>query len=292
MAVFKCTYIFNGGKTGWSESWYTQQPSDVQDAMSEFATTVGARQALLGYPNYIEAIRVSAVNSGLVPALRTFPKPRIPLAPVPVTSLTDSTYNAIAVRFNDQSGDYRRTMFLRGVPDSWISYNVAGQPIWSAVMTKLLNAWLQLAFARALKLSWQAVNRADTGVTSRLPVTGLSFVPESFVFYTCESHGFLPGDQVRVAGLKGSNLMMLPPSKGTPNGIGIVSTVPDPNTFSLGLRSDQFGPTPALYTVGYALKRSVVYPILYNWEPLGFTRKQTGRAFFVPAGHARPLRGG
>lgn len=300
---FRFQYIFAVGQQGDSETWYSNVGLTLQQASNQFALTIPTRNSLLGYPAYIQAQKTVDLSNPRVSIVRSFNSPWAPAAvPVPVIR-RDTAWNCVQVRLSDSSGQYRRTMEIRGVPDDWISFTAAGVPIFAAAFSNAMKAWIAAAKAAALPLSWKALPKIALGVPSQ-PITAVSFpAPPGPVQITAPNHGLQLNQGVGIYNCRGLNITGLPPQKEGLNGRHLCTSVIDANNFTIELSSSQFAAGAVVFQFGgiRPIPFSPVpnpapgslnwqYPTISGFIPMNFSRRQAGRPFFLPLGHRRAIR--
>jgi hypothetical protein len=280
-------YIFDARKTGWAETWYSDTASTLKNAHAAFQQTAGSRAACLAPTVILEALRtrdLGAIRLGITTEFGWGG------GDVTAENRQDGTWNDIAYRIADATGQYRRTVNFRGVQDAFIAANAAGQFLPDPTFAGLVAAWKLAAFGpRGASLKFRALARG--GANTPKTITAVGFAPPNpDVVYTCPAHGFVVGQFITVRGLRGENLQLLPPSKATLNGIDQVTEVIDANNFTLTTTVLELPAPPVIYRAGKAYPRNLVYILPFSMDYLKQTRRATGRPFFVPLGHRKALR--
>lgn len=290
--TWKHQYIFAAGQSGWSETWYSQVSSLLADAHAAFGATVPARQGLCGAFTKVVAYRTSSV----VPP-RAFKLTRLPNFP-PINApqageIRDTSWNCVHLRIRTADQVYARAMELRGVPDDWIAFGANAQPAIVPAMDTAMDAWIAAVTVPALRLSWKGLFKSGEGNNPLIRISGLTAPALGRITYVCSvGHGLFVNDFCTIQGLKGVNLRRLPPAIGDVNGIRQVTGTPDDFTFTTDLFSVQFPLAPTLQTFGTVRRRDYTFPIVAGWDFMSFSRRQTGRPFFLPLGHRRKARYG
>lgn len=299
---YRFQYIFAVGQQGDSETWYSNVGLTLQQASNNFALTVPARNALLGFPAYIQAQKTVDLSNPRVSIIRNFGSPWGVGVPVPAIR-RDTAWNCVQLRLTDTTGAYRRTMELRGVPDDWISFSAPGVPIFAAAFTNALKAWIAAAQAAALPLAWKALPKIALQTIPQ-PITAVTFpAPPGPVQITCVNHGLGLNQGVGIYGNKGLNITGLPPQRQGLNGRHLCTSVVDANNFTIELNSSQFATGAVVFQFGgiRPIPFSPVpnpapgslnwqYPAIVGFVPMGFSRRQAGRPFFLPLGHRRAIK--
>lgn len=277
MANFQMTFIFNAQRQGWSELFYVAKDSHGEAVAT--ATAVGAkRKALLGSGTTLEAIRVSDVdlfNDSLVDFF-------LGLTPDPSTALLvrDNPSNAWLVRA--QAGtQYRRSVWLRGLPDAWISFTPATfLPVIDPLLQANFNAWATKVVAEGLRM--RALDKS--GSTPEKGITELALdVPTGTIIVTAPNHGYVALDRVRIRKATGTNAKQV-------NSLWTVFAT-TLNTFTIHPATGKIFLGPIMYAGGGVVrKQTFIYPQLTALGLIRPAKKDTGRAFFVPRGRRRVVR--
>jgi hypothetical protein len=296
MPVYKATYFFSCGAQGFSESWYLVQNTLQLASATANGTFLKNRSAILGNSTYIQAVRVVDVlapGSNLLNIL--------PAAPVGAPGLNrDNASNAIQVRAFTTT-DYRRIMWLRAVPDAWITINTNGQAIpnqlaQTGVTILLNNAGVNGYGLRALSTD-PGVNAPQTIYQMIVPAAA----PFNIQFSTLANNGYGVGQYVRISQLKGDYLRSGPPQNWNLNGIFQVTAVINNTTFAINALATDWGYNlaPVYFSGGIVRSRWRVdnapggpfpLPPIQDGHVIRYSRRKPGRAFFVPAGRQRAQR--
>jgi uncharacterized protein with HEPN domain len=264
----KITYIFNAQKNGWTETWYNTAENLGQIMVNAVAVAV-ARANLLGLGSQIEAIRVSddnIVNDSIVDFTAFGPTDgTVKLQP------RDSPWNALLCRAN--SGTlYRRQLWLRGIPDAWITVDpITLTYTLSPTFLRLFNTFTGVL----TKNNFQIKALAKEAVLAPVRIITQVAQDVSQVFrITAPAHGFANTNEVRIYGVKGQNVTQV-------NGVWHVYDV----TADTFLVPEPVGIGQLLYKGGGKVKKRVYS--YYNINSLTYLRvskHNTGRAFFVTRG--------
>lgn len=277
VATWKTTFIFNEGKSGWSETWYKTGASlstTINNILTDALVLKGLRTPLLGQGCVLEAIRISDV------AIRGDSK----LWSAFLTAPTDQTQSADAAGFSmlcrvEAGSLYRRQQWLRGIRDDWLVRDiVTGQPIAPPALTTAYTAFrLQL-----INDHWQLRcidKEAPNLIVS--PITGFIADGTNTKVLAAGFAGVQVGDEVRVRGIVGPDAKAL-------NKVWKVLAA-DAAGVTIGLPFASLI-APALDLLGKLQTRVVVYKDITDAEMLRLATRQTGRAFFVPRGRRPPKR--
>lgn len=291
---YKATLFFNASKQGWDESWYINA-AGLNAAMNVMLVGfLPNRRNLLGTGAYIEAIRVVDLAT---PGAALFQQLPAPLPPNP-NIIRDNVTNAIQIRLSTNAPYYRRTMWLRGIPDSWVAYQVDGSVQPNPIMTQALDV---MVAAMAPQNIGANVISVDQAVNPALVVNNMTFdLTTGFCeISTVVNHGLTVGQYVRINKIQGANLRTGPPGNLSPNGTWQVLVVPTASTFFIALNSIDYTNLPIYYAGGFVRARNTVqggfntaglFPLFTAYDFVQYARKKTGRAFFVPAGRRRGVR--
>lgn len=272
MAIFKVTYIFGGAKQGWTESFYMDSSTSRLAVESASAKSyILARNNCLGTPNYVEAVRASAIdNPGDTSLLLLTATP---------SGDSPADYVNIAVRVKLVTAEgRRRDLWLRGCPDAWVGWQSekgsylkvegAGGPI-----TRLVN---QMVIDPAFKIrGWKrdgAMYRVGLpgGMITADPQTALTKIAVA---------GLDPlAVKVQMKKWKGPDAKLF-------NRTWNIAAIDD-TWVVITLPYNELG-NPAQLTSGRVLPKVYVYDNVSNVGGMDVRAHKTGRAFFVPAGRRR-----
>jgi len=270
MATFACTFIFNWARQGWSETFY-HTDSDIDTAMNAAILLSGSRYPLLGKPAYLEAIRVSDV------AVLRDSKVHFPSVNQSTSSLTaDTVSNAWLVRI-ESGALYRRSFFLRGVPDSWIQYTPeAALPIIAGAFASAFTTFRE----QLINGNWQLkVFDKVAGAAQAVDVLALE---QSLLGWVTVSlavpAGVVPGQTVRLAGFDHVNTATKKLLNGTHKVVSI-----EASDITINLKwADLVSPSD--FIMGKLYRHITTYVAITKANLVYPRARQTGRAFFVPAG--------
>jgi hypothetical protein len=233
----------------------------------------------------LEAYRTTDVNTPRVGLIS-----RTGYTPLNPNGLRDATWTDVCFRAADVTGVYRRTLNFRGVFDEYVEWD--GQQ-WTVnpALINLINAWKAAGvFPGAPSLfGWRALTRLGPNA----PKVVNNVVPQmigQLLLYNCPAHGFSIGDFVTIKGLAGANIRLLPPSKASLNGIRRITSVPNVDQFTAGVRDTDLPGTPIITRAGQAAARNFAYPQISTIQFLKVTRRATGAPFFRQVGHRRAIR--
>lgn len=277
MAIFQLTFIFNAGRQGWSELFYVDRETGAEASAS--ANAVGAkRKALIGKGTILEAIRVSNVDV----FSDSFVDFSVGNTPSPFTAdlVRDNPSNGWLVRC--EAGTlYRRSMWLRGIPDVWIRFDSTDfRPIIDPGLLSNFDSWAAKAVTEGFKM-----RAFDKGVANpRKQITDLLFDGANGVIrVTVPGHGYSTNDQVHISTPKGQNAKQA-------KGVWSVMA-PTTNTFDIRPKSGTVFLGPIIYTgSGLSHRQQFIYPTLNGYYLTRPAKKDTGSAFFVPRGRRRVVR--
>ena len=291
---YKTTLFFSAGQQGWSESWYMNAATLAAANAQAIGPIVTARTTLLGTGAYIEAVRTVDLSLPGASLFKTFqngnanPNPNI---------IRDNVSNAIQARLYTID-PYRRTMWLRGIPDVWISFQVDGSPVIpQANLLGAFNAFIVVLNAAGVGMKVLATG----GAQAVFNINGLSVDPNSgqIIVQTSQANGFVQGQFVRINGVQGQYVKPIPPYTEGINGVWQISSIVDPTHFEIPLNVFSLQGSPVWYGGGKARTRFVanngvpnapIFPPITSGVIVRFSRKKPGKAFFVPAGKQRAVR--
>jgi hypothetical protein len=280
MSTGRGTYFFSQGGFAWSETWYVAATS-LDDAWEKMNSAADRRAEMIGSGALLFAIRVTDVDQPRV----SLTKPvNYPGPPDSAATTVDTPYNGIYVKVQDTNRFYRRQMWLRGVPDSWIMFDqVTKAPIINALATQAINRFQTRAIGFQFRLR---VINADVASNPRRNITAISLVAMANNFLiTAPGHGFATGNSVRIKNCKGSNLQVATGGVvRSVNGVWPV-TVLTADTFSIPLVGSPTNP-PVYNGGGYAQNRPILYIPVRFVEYQKFAKRDTGN----PSGRVRGRR--
>lgn len=274
MAVYKCTLIFNQDRNGWTETYYTIAATFAQ-ATSYLDTMVAYRQTMLGKGSALEAYRLSDENV-IGDAL---------LRPIPWTDadgkagVTDTPWNSALIRL-EAGSLYRRSLFLRGLPDEWIqkddvTFRDKLIPDFRSALDKFFQAITSL---RPFHLK---VLKKDNVSPNGVAITTLSADPvDNYTICTAPLHECQTGQKCLIRKFIGPDAGLLNRSW------NVISVDGDAVKISLKFASMQ---APLDNYNGKIIARNTDYVPITLARFMRFTSRKTGRAFFVSRGR-RPKR--
>ena len=209
-------------RLGWKERWYSieTQPRDAAIGMTKLLST---RDQLTGYLTNITG--TTATDLRTVNNTFYIPNPYQVVPPgATAAALTDVPSDAVMCRVSAQLNGffYHRTMWLRGVRDGWVQFDINNNPIYTPGMLNAVLVW-QKQIAPILPagqpnpnvvfpLYLQVISR-EVGVNPKIPVTAVNIGagnPQMIVLSAANT-GFQVGQNVKVAKCRGQNLKQLPP---------------------------------------------------------------------------------
>lgn len=270
MPIYKCDWMFALAQQGWTETFYIEA-----DNSSKVFQTIGeltaVRVALLGTPAYVKTRRASNVALVNDSDIRTN---IIPAKNQGDGQSSDQPNSCVLARF--QSGHlYRRQCWLRGIPDSWIAFNAAGQFNPPPQLLANFLPWRDAIVNLANNVKIKALSKALPTKT----VDNLTGAIGSFFTITSAAHGLANLDNVRIKGCQGDNVEGV-------NGVFEIFNA-DANTFQIPVAvTDNFN-----YIGGGTFRaRLNIYPQIDNGELLRPSIHKTGLPLQVSRGQKRRTR--
>lgn len=270
MPTYKATFVFNQGRLGWSESWYLEQ-SNSDFALAQAGSLAALRQKLLASGVNLEYIRVSDVaiaGDANVKLIDEWGTTQIDGA--------DTPWNAIYVRI--QAGDqYRRQMWLRGVPDAWIAPTL-GNPasnVWPGALTSALDKFVAKLKNVPFKLK---VISKDTGDIVEKDITSITEDGSHRIVFGIAGLTGAVNDTFRVKKFSG-------PDKAQLN--GVYTIVSNSGTAVVVPKKYADLESPPEDSGGKAVARVIKYKDITDGTLIRLAKRNTGRAFFAPAGRRR-----
>lgn len=264
----KVTYIFNMERNGWSETWYVKEVSGLTDAMTAAKNVAPFRMLLMAPGANIEAIRVSDDSDRGDSLLEPWHKTTKGGAASGDNS--DAPWNAWLVSVRS-GAHYRRSMFLRGMPDAWCFFDsTTGQYV---VEDNMLSGLAKFqAAANENKFAIKAISR--NGVTNPTKaITGMVLNGVRWEM-TSVAHGLTEIQKVNVWDVQGD------PAKQA-NGIRTVAPKDENVLTIIDQEHDQ---NPLYLGYGKLRKRGQSYFIVDKFLPMRPSKRDTGRRFFVSRG--------
>lgn len=271
MPTYKCTWLFNAGKQGWSESWYWDGATH-EDCRQAAGPVTSARRLLMAKGTIIEAVRISDISiRGDSIYLDEGPLP----APTGDVGERDEIDTAWLCRF-EAGPNHRRMVLLRGLWDSWVFWDPVTQtyPIPNEFRQKF-NSWVRAIQRQGFKLRVIDNNPAVAGnwlVTSIVAGVGSLTI-------TAPGSTLVQNDMLRLSGGKYLNA-------NNPKGVYRVTQADGPS-FTVGYT----GPLPIQYDKDARVgKRVPINVDITQAFPERPGSRKTGRAFFVPRGRRKGKR--
>lgn len=277
---FKGTFFFRFGGFAWSESWYLQA-ADLGTSWTQMDKCAERRAEMLGSGALLYAIRVSDPATPRVALTRpvNYPGP-----PDSALTTVDTPYNAIYVKTQDANTLYRRQLWMRGIPDSWIMYDqVTKNPIINGLAQQAITRFATRAIANNLQMR---VIDASLVSNPRRMVSNIALQGVTNLFLiTAPGHGFASGQYVRIKNCKGSNLQVAAGGiVRAVNGVWPVSVL-TADTFTIPLTGSPTNP-PVYTGGGYAQARPIKYVNVRFLDYIRFAKRDTGN----PSGRVRGRR--
>lgn len=277
VATFKATFIFNEGRQGWSETWYSSGATTgatINDVYGDAVALSILRKQMLGEGATLEALRVSDI------AIRGDSRFTEFFIPTPANQdlAADLPSNGMLARV-EAGALYRRQMWLRGMRDEWIVRNiVTGVPIIPPALLAAFQAFNDELVARQWQL--RVIDKSPPNFFDN-PVTAIA-ADGILTRFTVLGFGAIPiGAEVRSHNWTG-------PDKAALNKVfKVVSADAIGVTINLAFATLT---NPALDLTGMLASRIIVYKNITRSEILRLAARQTGRAFFVPRGRRRVKR--
>jgi hypothetical protein len=272
---WKVKYLFKSDTSGWTEEWYAQSndpdPRFIAPAVN---TVLRARFLGLGVGVITQGTRVTDVdNPGL-----SWPQPLPPefgRQYQPALLPADNPTTCVDARFNAGLLKYHRVMNLRGVPDEWVFRDPITLVMrWRPAAEGAFAAYV--AALQAARFLLRVISKDEVDVNAR-PVQGVTWAA-GFTTVTSAAHGYAVGNEIRISKVKGGNAALV--AKGV---YQISSRTLD--TFSYPAPD----PTvPIVYDKGGIIRRRVpAYARIDEGFIQSVSKRDTGRAFFLPRGRRR-----
>jgi len=265
--IWKTLYIFNSGRRGWSEVWY-QNRSAISETVTPAINFATKRFPLLGGGAALEAIRISLVGQPQTSMVFPFSHPD-----AGGEAAIQLVEDGALYRVNTGSLVYRKTASLRAVPDDVMVYNpTTGKTELNPAWKSKFDAWI--ASMTSNEMNIRVRQKTGAGATETT-VTNITVDGDGNMVFTVAGLVGNPGDKFTVKGATGPDKRLI---NGTHyiksnNGTTVVtrSKFDDPST----IQDNTFGKARP-YIIDYVVPSGGV--------PLRPVVRQTGRAFFVPAG--------
>lgn len=274
MAIYKLTYFFQQDKYGWSETFYIEAVNlDAAKTVATANSVVNARAALLAQNSAlgivnpsIEAVRISNIAVKRDAALYYLNV----LGTYTTAGYADFPNTAILVSIKGKApGDtaerYRRSLYLRGQPDTLVINGGQFNPIGTWVAN--FNAWGSAI--RAAGFGMMAKNVAPVPIVN----SGMVNVGSDLEITTLVDHGFSVGDLVQIAGVLPKDIIN-----------GEFQVIPTSSTKYKILGVNIVG-TPTWY--GTSAKRTVSFIPFSSQLINRVGHRDTGRPFDTPVGRQR-----
>lgn len=172
MAQFRVAFIFEYGKTGWSEIWY-RQASDPPSAASFTSAQIAKFMLIRNDQAMLRAVRVNDVAVPRSSFLQIYNATNVNLSN-PVEGTGEPSQVAILAYVTTVTGG-KRPLLLRGLGDLEIERDTAGNPIWNAAVLANLASYNNAAKLMGLQvqtLSPASNLNPDRPISQFAPVTG------------------------------------------------------------------------------------------------------------------------
>jgi hypothetical protein len=273
-------YTFNSPLGGWVETWYSNQ-ADTLAVMNQAQQLAPSRGQLLGAYSYIVSVKVTLLSQ--LQTTKTFYFQQNPFNPELLAGdvITDTPWDSILCRVgaNDGTYWYHRTMWLRGVPDFWISFDVSGNPVYQPAMYNAINAFLKQMNQPNSLQCFLSVRDKSPGTNATLPVTGVSIgagTPPMIVL-TIPGQNYVVGQYIRIFKCRGNNLQQAKPGRKGVNGIWQV-VAQSGSSVTIGLPYSYLPGIPVLRVNGSAKTLKYKAVPVSSISALRFGSRITGRA--------------
>jgi hypothetical protein len=270
---WKIDFIFNGGRQGWSETWYKFGDGLTYDTV------------------FIRVSSMSVVGDSL-------PRSKPPTFVDPQTSANPRGIVEKAWLFRATAGSggglYRRQVWLRGMPDAWSDWDAqTGR----AKVPDLLNDKIK-AFRDALILKNFSLRVLDKTVAPKT-IKNVTIQNGAYVITTDLAHGLgtsytdvdgVPRrTRIRISGANFAGNDLEVANGKHINGVTELSAVTNDTLTAVKAPLDEA--TPIQYVGGGRLVSQVyVYVPVVDLVRIKLAKKDTGRAFFVPRGRSPKRR--
>lgn len=284
MADVKVTFGFRCGDYGWSESWYQSNGSVSSgfDALEKLAKRwMDIRVNCLAKGVSITTVRYAAIDG----SRQAFVLPYSYLGTGGGMAAADANVNvpsdAVLVKLYRVLNSKPINLYLRGVPDGWITATSFGDPSNDPVVKGFVGAFTK----RLSDDGWSIRNLVQppgVGVV-RTPITALAVdVATGFVKVTATGANFAQGAIVQVQ-------RMGPPDLNRLNGQWKVIRV-DADNFLLPIKP-QLVPVTAYNGKGSVFPTVYVLNALQNTYSIrGNTTRNTGRPLYLHRGRRKARR--
>lgn len=187
MAVFKLVFNYTNPQNGWSEVFY-REAADI-NAAGSFTTNLLAR--LTSFRANLVALNSCRVSS--VANNRNTVVVAIALSGA-YANPTDVAGSAALIVMNDTTNGSRRNLWLRGLPDAWITINATtGQDTLIPILESSIDRYLQGCQTAGFQI--RSLGKLGTPPNVYKNIKSITAVKNTgFVTLTMESGFFLPFD--------------------------------------------------------------------------------------------------
>lgn len=275
MPNWKVTYLFRAATSGWTESWYVQNTDPNPTLLAvQINTVLRARFTCLGQGVFTQGTRVvDDDNPGL-----SWPQP-LPETYgnqyQPANEPADNPTSCIDARFNAGAFQYHRIMNMRGWPDLWIyRHPISLNMGWTADAETGMRFYL--AALQTARFLMKVIDKDPLSVNAK-PVRNVTWAG-GLTTITSPAHGFAAGDSIRVSKVKGPTAPLVA------KGVYQIESV-TLNDFSFPAPDPG---VPIIYTKGGIVRRRrMTYVRIDEGYLFRVSKRDTGRAFFLPLGRRR-----
>lgn len=268
MPEYKCTFFFELAKYGWSETWFRQEATP-DAALASSKVLAAQRASLLASPAQLSAVRISDESiqrdslffewtGNALEGGNTFGNSDIP--------------NTAALLRIEAGSLYRRNLYLRGIPDSFVTEpnGLVLDPAWNknfqGYRSLLINSqWHLKAIQKTPPPPTQFITGAARGANGTWTVTLQNQLP-----------GISNGSRIRIS-----------KTQGVPRLNGYWLVYPDPLGAALIYLLNSGGIYGNWTGGGYAALLSPSYNPVTNVIVERATHRITGRPFDEPRGQRR-----
>jgi len=277
MPNYKNTYFFNGGNTGWTESFYVNAATHADASALALGSQI-ERRDMLGSGITFLGVRTSDVRITGDSIYAVQPPADVAGGPLPPT-LRDTSWQAAVIRI-EATPLYRRGFSMRGLPDDFIVRDANNEFPVPGVLRARVTRWIDRMKTLQYKLRVRSKEAADL---NNVIITNMVFAGDKITI-TANAHGLNPSTEMNQVRISGGNWI------GGLKVKGIFQVLPptDLNSFTIAYPLGG-GPAPVYLGGAFSSRVVIIYVNITAGIPQRFAWRKTGRPFGLFHGRLRRL---
>lgn len=276
MAKFKIDLLMNLQKHGWSET-YWREAADVNSAGTIALNLATVRTPLCSIVTRVDGWRITPYDDSGLRNGRGLVQDATPFGIQGAQpAARDQEDVAVLVKMSDGTNNYRKNLWLRGLPDSSTEFFLNGNPNFTPAFNNVFQA-----FANYIKGNSFLIRTFDlTDANPAIEILQLQFAETTGqlrLLLSAPLVGGVAGKRLKISGYRG-------PFSSRVNGLTKITAVETGNAYVTDRYSCEFKGQSGSGNGARARIEKYLFPGIVNMAAQRFTSHQTGRAFFVAPG--------